>query len=394
MIEPTAQFQRNPISYQPIMPPVWVALPSDEILYKRPDSIKVNSETLLSLDERASCPCGPGACQWSFYTPDNDIEQKDCVVYGLDEGIRCRIELQRCPNPSCRSIKGRKPRYIGPETRDLGIFNFDNNILFTHELLDDYTNQYSASETPFNAWITVINRRYMAHPSKERFVIESTFRSVWFAYVNIQRFENDMRCPQCGPTPKDTIWDGVTLAFHEKHRLPTLRPPTMTHDSSVSRGSRAVKCQQPLKDKSLRKLVRKIIDLKRPMPTSEKNAVAKDSAGGAEGTDEGESVESGGEDEDAELIEDTSEADSGDEGEDKVVGKESEWMKTYRQIPTAVQGLTEINDGLGTIFDIFFGEGSVLPGVNLGVRYKAVKGFFAQVRWSDLTSTFILMKSR
>jgi hypothetical protein len=33
------------------------------------------------------------------------------------------------------------------------------------------------------------------------------------AYIKLQWFKNDMQCSVCGPTPNDTIWDGVTLSF-------------------------------------------------------------------------------------------------------------------------------------------------------------------------------------
>jgi hypothetical protein len=44
-----------------------------------------------------------------------------------------------------------------------------------------------------------------------------------------------MTCPTCSPSPKNTIWDGITLAFNLKHLLPSLQPPTTTNKQSPIR---------------------------------------------------------------------------------------------------------------------------------------------------------------
>ncbi|KAF8877541.1 hypothetical protein BD779DRAFT_1475196 [Infundibulicybe gibba] len=126
-------------------------------------------------------------------------------------------------------------RFIGPDCQELGIFNFNNQVMFTHEILDDYTSNYTTSETPFAAWVAILARRYTIHETGGAFVSEKMFRSIWFAYVKLQYLGNDMICPRCGPCPETTIWDGVTLAFNRKHLLPTLEPPTTLHERAISR---------------------------------------------------------------------------------------------------------------------------------------------------------------
>jgi hypothetical protein len=39
-----------------------------------------------------------------------------------------------------------------------GVFNFNNRILFTHDLLDEYTSAYTSSETPFVGWVATVSR--------------------------------------------------------------------------------------------------------------------------------------------------------------------------------------------------------------------------------------------
>ncbi|KAF8059621.1 hypothetical protein FPV67DRAFT_1674859 [Lyophyllum atratum] len=238
------------ISYQPVLPPVWAALDTDIIHYARPKPCR-EAPRLLQLDSVSTCACGP---KRTFYDPHRQTVERDCIIYGLTEGMCSRIQLQ-----SCSTCSGRTRRFIGPEPRALGIFNFNNRILFTHELLDDYTSVYTSSETPFTAWVTVVSRRYGAGGSPVPFATEQIFRAAWFAYVDLQDFRDDMWCPTCGPMPEDVIWDGVTVGFNKKHILPTLRPPTISNESSPVRKNQYIWKQQVLMDAKLRRRLRKVV---------------------------------------------------------------------------------------------------------------------------------------
>jgi hypothetical protein len=65
-------------------------------------------------------------------------------------------------------------------------------------------------------------------------------------------------CPQCGPSPKDVIWDGVTLAFSKQHLLESLRPPTTISpsNSDIRSNMRYYAQQQLIDSKAIRKMVR------------------------------------------------------------------------------------------------------------------------------------------
>jgi hypothetical protein len=119
---------------------------------------------------------------------------------------------------------------------------------------------YTSSETPFSAWVSVVSRRYKVHSGPLSFVTAEAFRDVWFAYVKLQYLDGSMMCPRCGPSPENTIWDGVTLAFNRKHLLPTLEPPTTMQPKSVERTTtRYISNQQLLVDRKIRRLVRRVI---------------------------------------------------------------------------------------------------------------------------------------
>lgn len=239
------------ISYLPILPPLWAMLETDAIIYKRrKPQLEVPAECFC-LDMSSSCPCGPTR---TFYEPNLPTKWQNCTLYTLCKTRTHEIELQ-----ICRTCPGRRRRWIGPDPRNTGIFNYNNRILVSHALLDEYTAAYTTSETPFVAWVSVVTRRYQVHESEEPFMSEQMFRAVWFAYVNLQKFEGDMRCPKCGPTPEDVMWDGVTLGFSQKHLLDSLQPPTISHEKSPLRNHRYIAKQQVFVDKGLRRLVRAVI---------------------------------------------------------------------------------------------------------------------------------------
>lgn len=242
------------VSHLPILPPRWVSLPNDRFLYPAPPPFHEIAPIVLRLNADSSCICG------ARYQLDEVTEERTCTVFGLTETYERKIQLQ-----ACRSCPTTRRRCVGPDCCELGVFNFNNRQLFTHELLDEYTSAYTSSETPFTAWVSVVSRRYETRHSALPFVSEQVFRSVWFSYVRLQAFENDMRCSKCGPTPEDTIWDGVTLAFSRKHLLPSLRPPTISDSNAPSRSSCYVSRQQILDSPMTRahgvarRLLRKVV---------------------------------------------------------------------------------------------------------------------------------------
>jgi hypothetical protein len=238
----------SPVSHLPILPPAWASLPTDAILYTRPLPLSIAPSVIL-LNKDSICKCG------TSYDPGQPSTEQPCTIYTLSKSYASRIELQICP-----SCKVGKRRGISPETRNLGLFNFNGRILVTHDLLDEYTSAYTSSETPFVAWVAVVARRYVIHSSGKSFLSEEMFRAVWFSYARLQQLEGDMQCPECGPSPETVIWDGVTLAFSRKHLLTSLRPPTTLDINSPTRDSSRYQPQQQLLfDANLRKLVRKIV---------------------------------------------------------------------------------------------------------------------------------------
>ncbi|TFK69715.1 hypothetical protein BDN72DRAFT_740265, partial [Pluteus cervinus] len=158
-------------------PPVWVEIPSDQKVYTRQKPICV-PPPIIPLDEHSSCPCNETR---TFYSPSNPSFTRPCTIFTLTGALTSTIELQQCP-----SAAARQNRFIGPDPRHLGIFNFNNSLLFTHDLLDDYTNSYTKSEMPFASWVSILADRYVAHQSPVAFVSDQILRNVWFSFINLQ----------------------------------------------------------------------------------------------------------------------------------------------------------------------------------------------------------------
>lgn len=169
------------MSYLPLPPPVWARIPSDP---PPPTITPLSSapECIPFTQDAATCFCQPDRPK---YNPFLELERRPCLVYGLTGVWQTTIEVQKCH--AC------KYRYIGPDCRSLGLFNFNNRILVTHQLLEDYLATFTASETPIRAWVNVMTRRYETLGSLP-FLKHEMFGSVWFSYARLLALNDDMVC--------------------------------------------------------------------------------------------------------------------------------------------------------------------------------------------------------
>ncbi|KAJ2912523.1 hypothetical protein MD484_g7877, partial [Candolleomyces efflorescens] len=239
------------ISHSAILPPISLALTNDPAIYPRPPPFRNPPESTLSLNHAGSCPCPTGR---TFYSPLRPTDTRSCRIFTLFTVYEGTIEVQPCPTcPAARR------RLVGPDLVELGLFNFNNSIIVSHELLDEYTMAFVTSETPFNAFVATLNHRYAV--SGAEFIGDDLFHSIWFAYATCLAMDNDMQCTRCGRCPDTVIWDGITLAFGRKHLSATLVPPTQVSVQSLQRSNvKNHPRQQLLLDSSLRKLIRQAVN--------------------------------------------------------------------------------------------------------------------------------------
>ncbi|KAJ7636152.1 hypothetical protein DFH06DRAFT_1336290 [Mycena polygramma] len=319
----------NAVSHLPILPPIWAALPGDEALYPR--SHALSPPALFPLGGNARCSCGALA-------DDREPITLSCTVYTLVQAFPASISVQMCHKCST----GRR-RYIGPDCRELGFFNYNNRTLFSHALLDDYTSAFTSSETPFVAWVSVVVRRYLTMQS-DPFVSANVFRAAWFLFSRLQALKNDMQCPDCGTHPEDTIWDGVTLGFSRKQLLASLCPPTTIFNEAPTHSSTYVRKQTFLIEPDLRKAVRNVVGgpVKLRTPKSAEPSV--------EGMDTDE--------EDEESLNTLAEKKAGDELRERLL-----------LIPDVCSRLSEVDHHLGTLFKKHFGVHAIQADVRIPKVY-------------------------
>ncbi|KAJ2920824.1 hypothetical protein H1R20_g16268, partial [Candolleomyces eurysporus] len=253
--------------------------------------------------------------------------------------VTAQIELQACPTcPVSRR------RFIGPDLREKGLFNYNNSVVVAHELLDEYTISYVTSETPFTAFVTLVAHRYAV--SGATFMKEDLFRAVWFSYASLQALDNDMRCSRCGPYPETVIWDGITLAFGRKHLSASLTPPTTTTTASIVRHSiKYQPKQQLLVDVGLRKKLRQVLQ--------------------------------GPELDDVFLEEDNSDDDSTRQyNKEKLEQKSRRIVEHLDRVQEVWDGLKEICPELGELFVSFYGASAYSKRLRVPPEYRS---FFLQV---------------
>ncbi|KAL0062839.1 hypothetical protein AAF712_010294 [Marasmius tenuissimus] len=217
VVEPVngdSTFERS-ISYLPIRPPEWVLLPTDIPHYPR-RSPKSPVPNVIEPRE-----AGRSNCDVRFSPEMLEMPKisRRCKVYTLTEELERQIELVRClrchPHKHC---------FIGPDTRGLGLFNYNNSVLMSHELLNEYVSRFTSSVSQFAAFVEGMSRIYSRRGFL--FVKEDLFHSVWFAYASLQDFSGDMSCPVCQEEPDCVIWDGITLAYGKEHLTGDLKPLT------------------------------------------------------------------------------------------------------------------------------------------------------------------------
>jgi hypothetical protein len=216
----TSRLIRNvySVSYLPIGPPVWLQINSDQ-LKGQPFRGGINLPEVFYLGDASRCSCGSRA-------PGIDPTISEVIILTSTTAICKSIETAYCP--LCRYTKGR----VGPDLGEFGIFNWNNRYAFSHELMNNYTAQFTTSITPFFAFHQTILNTYLCEESPKPFVSLHVFCSAWFAFIRLQKLETNMQCSRCGPNPQIVIADGVSISF-PRHRVAGLRPPTSTDRSTA-----------------------------------------------------------------------------------------------------------------------------------------------------------------
>ncbi|KAK7687207.1 hypothetical protein QCA50_009712 [Cerrena zonata] len=211
----------DPISHQRIPPPRWCSLPDEA------SGMICTDNSNFDIGPAARCCCGLMLKDVGGPV-EGHTSEKSATLYGLKASRIITIPIIQCP--VCKHSR----RAIGPDLSEYGLFNWNNTMVFSHELLTAYLNMYTASETPFSAFCLTVRRWYednSAINSHLTFCSDETFVRVWFAFIQLLDIDSKMVCPQCGPNPDIIIVDGVSLSTHVSKLTRHIHPPTFVDDT-------------------------------------------------------------------------------------------------------------------------------------------------------------------
>jgi CxC4 like cysteine cluster associated with KDZ transposases len=206
------------ISYLPIAPPRWLELPGDE-LQSIPFKGGIHVPDVLRSADTIRCSCGS-------HEPGVDPITSEITIFTLTTAMKRGIETTYCT--SCRNTRGR----VGPDLGEFGLFNWNNKVAFTHELMNRYTTEFTGSPTPFVAFHRSTVHTYLSEVSPEPFASLHLFISAWFGFIRLQQLQTTMQCSRCGPNPSTVIADRVSISF-PKARVAGLCPPTRRNRSAA-----------------------------------------------------------------------------------------------------------------------------------------------------------------
>ena len=187
------------------------------------------------------------------------------------------------------------------------------------------------------------------------FASEEMFSLAWFSFIKLQKFDGDMLCPICCPTPEDTIWDGITLGYGEQYLLPSLCPPTTVSKDAPQKDSHYICNQQAIPNRTLCESIRKICQ----QSINGLNPVAANRC-------EIERPDSEEDEDDISGIEQGRLAKQAKQAAKKV----EEFQDWVRAIPLVLNGLSKVCSGLEDLFEREFGVLVLEEGIELTITYR------------------------
>ncbi|KAK4698375.1 hypothetical protein P7C70_g7903, partial [Phenoliferia sp. Uapishka_3] len=166
--------------------------------------------------------CGTLGCLGVYdKNSDRRINQRPCKVYSTTGVIIRIIERQAC---TCQT---RHKQTIGPDLVEHGIFNLNNQSLFTHELFSSLFTQLNTSATPLASFRLNVHRDYSNNPNKLPFLTPRAFNNVFYIVEKLYHLNTPDYCAQCGRFPEVLICDGVANCISNRNITPSLCPPTV-----------------------------------------------------------------------------------------------------------------------------------------------------------------------
>jgi len=162
---------RYSISHDPIPVPVWLRLESE------PELIHFKKRELTFLDmvnEGTLLRCVNG--HELVFSEDMDTVDTAAILYTTTDAFD--FMLPAVPCVQCANTDGETYFCCGPDMGNLGIFNYNNHSLFTHDLLYECLSRKLTTGEPLNSFCTITDRTYVENGSRFSFCGKATFSKV------------------------------------------------------------------------------------------------------------------------------------------------------------------------------------------------------------------------
>ncbi|KAI8834508.1 hypothetical protein BC829DRAFT_357825, partial [Chytridium lagenaria] len=186
----------------------------------------------------ARCSCG--------YKISEGIEFSKCLrnatLFTHDESFQVLIEVSPCP--VCKAQK-RFSNCVGPDLTERGIFNKNNDTLYTHRIFDEFTEAMVQMQITFESFLKLLRPKYL-YKSKLGVVKlpnKQSFTEAWFAFRVLQDLSKHIQCRTCLRNGYNIVlYDGISVGYPQSKMTGTLRPPTITdHLSPICQDVRRIK---------------------------------------------------------------------------------------------------------------------------------------------------------
>ncbi|KAI8829014.1 hypothetical protein BC829DRAFT_424084 [Chytridium lagenaria] len=243
------------VSYKPIPPPLNHILPEEAYL----------TETLIFDHDRTSLSVlklEPGSARCSCgYKISEGIEFSKCLrnatLFTHDESFQVLIEVSPCP--VCKAQK-RFSNCVGPDLTERGIFNKNNDTLYTHRIFDEFTEAMVQMQITFESFLKLLRPKYLYKsklgvvklPNKQSFteVFSYIFISPYYFRLGLlfeffRIYQNIFNAERVCEMATIVLYDGISVGYPQSKMTGTLRPPTITdHLSPICQDVRRIKGKQ------------------------------------------------------------------------------------------------------------------------------------------------------
>jgi hypothetical protein len=165
---------RTSVSHVPIPPPLWLQLESDPDVVIFDCSKDYPLTDFAIIGDTFRCVNGHEIIIQAHHL--NIMQTIDTILYTTTSAMEFQLPVIPCGG--CADSRGETFYCCGPDLGKLGIFNYNNYSVFTHELMNECLSCKHTTGEPLHSFCVITNRTYLENGSHFEFCGKSTFSVV------------------------------------------------------------------------------------------------------------------------------------------------------------------------------------------------------------------------